>query len=691
MCNSNFDLNKVEAEAMALLEKMTAEERFDLVASGDPDMPGASNTIMAIKRLGIPEINLADATGGISVNFRTAFGNTKEPTAFPCPMLLAATWNTELSRAYARAVGEECRACGIHFLLGPGINIYRSSANGRNFEYMGEDPYLTASMASSYVESMQSTGVAACAKHFICNNEEYKRRGCNVIVDERTLHEIYLPGFKAAVDAGVLGIMTAYNQLNGEWCGQSYYVVTELLKEELGFKWLCMTDWTATWDGEKVAKSGTDLEKPFGQALKKSKEKLLGTPYIDRMAFNILKTCIAAGFYKKDFKKPELYELFEEHERIAKKVNDEGIVLLKNDGILPLSISESDCRILVSGNCARRLELSGGGSAQVKGYNLVTYLDSFIEEFGEETVVYAENPTDEQIRSADCIFLFCGFAQDYRDKFYEGESRARPFDLPDDDLITRCTMLNPATVVCVVAGGGVRMDWAGKAAAIIQAFYGGQTGPKSMVDIITGRVNPSGKLPFTIECKFEDSPAYGYDKIEPNWDTPHYDIPEIKRDTFFCKEEDGSCYTYDLEYKEGVFVGYRWYESKQIKTRFPFGHGLSYTSFAYENLIIKKENDMVYVSFCVKNVGHREGAEIAQVYVQDVESSVPRPIKELKGFVKLMLQPGESKKVEIKLDRSAFSYWDPAVKAWTLEPGEFVIHVGASSSDIRLKGNIYFL
>jgi len=682
-----MDYSRIEAEAIALLEKMTPEERFDLVASSDPDEPDSDRCIKAIERVGIPQINLADASGGISINFRTSYGNTKEPTAFPCPMLLAATWNPELSYMYAKAIGEECRACNIHFLLGPGVNIYRSSLNGRNFEYMGEDPYLTATMASSYVKGMQSTGVAATVKHFLCNNEEYKRRGCNVIVDERALHEIYLPGFKAAIDAGVFGVMTAYNQLNGEWCGQSEEVASKLLREELGFKWLCMTDWTSTWDGEKVAKSGVDLEKPWGLALKKVKDKLIGTPDIDRMALNIIKTCIAAGLYKKDYRDPSLYESFTEHERIAKIVNDEGIVLLKNNGILPFNNVESGYKILVSGNCAKRLELSGGGSARVKGYNLVTYFDVLVKEFGEAAVSYAENPTDEQIKSADLILLFCGYVQDYRDKYYEGEGFVRPFELPDNDLITRCTELNPSTVVCIVAGGGVSMDWADNAAAIIHSFYGGQTGPHSLVDILTGRVNPSGKLPFSIEYKFEDSPAYGYDKIEPNWDKPYYDIPEEKRSSFFCKD-DGSCYTYDLEYKEGIFVGYRWYESKQIKTRFPFGHGLSYTTFEYEDLEVTINNDIVHVSFYIKNTGNREGAEIAQIYVQDVESSVPRPVKELKGFKKIFVKPGEAKSVEIELDQSAFSYWDPERKAWTLEHGEFNILVGASSSDIRLRKTI---
>jgi beta-glucosidase len=675
-------------KAKEMLEEMTPEERFNFVSSYAPGTPDDDITIMPVERLGIPRIHLMDASGGLRIFGTILPQKMEKSTAFPCPLLLSATWNKELAYDYAHAVGEECRAVGIQFLLGPGVNIYRSSRCGRNFEYMGEDPYLTSTMTTDYIKGMQSTGVAATVKHFLCNNDEYNRRSCNPIVDERTINEIYLPAFKAAVDAGTWGAMTAYNQFNGEWCGQSEEVVTKLLRDKLGFEWLCMTDWTATWDGEKVANSGTDIEKPYGLGLQRSKEQLLGSPQIDRMVFNIMRTCLEAGLYDKDFEDPSYFDTFAQHEELAKRVNDEGIVLLKNNGILPLSIRKKGVKILVSGNCATRRELSGGGSAHVQGYNLTTYFDALSDLFGADAVSYVQEPTSDEIANADMVFLFNGFSEDYETEFYEGENRNRPFELPDNDLIEKCTSANENTVVCIVSGGGVSMDCMEGAAAIVHTLFGGQTGPASLVDILTGAVNPSGKLPFTIEYKFEDSPAYSEKEREPNRDKPYYGMPDIKRDSFCWDSIDGPCYSYDLNYTEGIFVGYRWYDSKKIKPRYAFGHGLSYTEFIYDNLAVEQKDDKVYVYFQIKNAGNKEGMETAQVYVHDAESTLPRPEKELKGFAKVNLMPGETKNVKIQLDAGAFSYWSTEKGDWWLEAGEFDILVGASSADIRLIKNI---
>ena len=324
----------------------------------------------------------------------------------------------------------------------------------------------------------------------------------------------------------------------------------------------------------------------------------------------------------------------------------------------------------------------------MKGYNLTTYFDALSDLFGGDAVSYVQEPTSDEIENADMVFLFNGFSEYYETDIYEGENRNRPFELPDNDLIKKCTSANENTVVCIVSGGGVSMDCMEGAAAIVHTLFGGQTGPASLVDILTGEVNPSGKLPFTIEYNFEDSPAYSEKEREPNRDKPYFGMPDIKRDSFCWDSIDGPCYSYDLNYTEGIFVGYRWYESKTIKPRYAFGHGLSYTEFIYDNLAVEQKDDKVYVYFQVKNAGNKAGMETAQVYVHDTESTLPRPEKELKGFAKINLMPGETKNVKIELDTSAFSYWSTEKGDWWLEAGEFDILVGASSADIRLKKTI---
>jgi len=675
---------EADKKAEAVLKQMTLDEKI-AYAGGDK-----SFFLRAIPRLNLAEVYMADATQG--VHLRETFRDVdlspyqlEKSTAFPCPLLLSATWNPSLAYKYAEAVGEECRAGNIGFLLGPGMNIYRHSQCGRNFEYFGEEPFLAARMIENYVQGVQSTGTIATLKHFAANNTDFYRRKSNSVVDERTLHEIYLPAFKAGIDAGAKAVMTSYNLINGEWAGQSEYVINNLLRKQLGFQWLVMTDWWSVYDGEKLAKSGQDLEMPFAIALKNAHklidEKKVKVEDIDRMVKDILRTYFSMKLGERK-REPAFLERFNNHELIALQTAREGIVLLKNsDNVLPIKkeVKNSDLRnpvqrdILLTGDYVEKLAV-GGGAATVAGYNNRMMLDELKKEFGEK-IQYVKEPTIEQIKSARIVLCNIGT--------YDSEGWDRPFELPEDQekKVTECVNNNPNTIVIVTSGSGVRMtNWNEKAKAIIYAWYGGQTGNQALAEIISGKVNPSGKLPITIEKEFKDSPGYGY-------------IPEgEKLYTGWNGDAEKNHSVYDVQYKEGVLVGYRWYEKKNIEPLYSFGHGLSYTNFEYSNLQISKEKfneaDEITVTVTIKNTGKRDGAETVQLYVQDVESSVLRPIKELKTFQKIDLKQGESKTVTLQLNKKTFSFWNPETKGWFAEKGKFILHIGASSKDIRLKKEV---
>jgi len=639
--------------------------------------------IRSLPRLNLSEVYMADATQGVHIRekFRDidlSDYQMEKSTAFSCPISLAATWNTELSFKYAEAIGEECRAGGIGILLGPGMNIYRQAQCGRNFEYFGEDPFLAAHIIDAYVRGVQSTGTVATLKHFVANNTDFFRRKSNSIVDERTLHEIYLPAFKAGIDAGAKAVMTSYNLLNGEWCGQSATVINHILREQLGFKWLVMTDWWSVYDGEQLAASGQDLEMPHAVALKDAQQLIsedkVKVEDIDRMAKSILRTCFAMKLYDRK-KDPAFYNKFENHELIALQTAREGIVLLKNENnILP--ITSKIKTILLTGDYVEKLAM-GGGAAKVEGYNNRLMLDELKKEFGAR-LHYVKDPSPEQIKSAEVVLCNIGTS--------DSEGWDRPFELPDnqEQKVKLCVTNNPNTVVIVTSGSGIRMtDWNEQAKAIIYAWYPGQIGNTALAEIIAGKTNPSGKLPITIEKDFKDSPGYGY-------------IPEGEQLYHDWNQEGERAHpVYDVHYKENIFVGYRWYEKKNIEPLYSFGHGLSYTTFEYSDLSLSKEkfhtNDTIRVSFTVKNAGAKKGMETAQLYIQDVESSVPRPIKELKGFRKIELEPGESRTVSLQLTNKDFSFWNPKTKDWFAEKGKFIIHVGASSSDIWLTKEIELL
>lgn len=665
---------EASAWADSILQLMTFEEKTEYIGGVDIFY------IKAIERLGIPRVYMADATMGVNLRHEflgVTYDNAIDTsTAFPASLVLASTWNPELSYKYAHSVGEECKANGIGILLGPGFNIYRISQSGRNFEYFGEDPYLISRMIEKYVLGVQNTGTIATLKHFVCNNTDYIRRKSNSIVDERTLNEIYLPAFKAGIDAGAMAVMSSYNLFRGEWTGESKYLLTDVLRQQLGFKWLVMTDWWSIYNGEKAMTSGLDIEMPKLDALE-SADSLIQQGVVDeaklnRMVKSILTTCKAMQLYEKK-PHPELLNTFREHEKVAIQTAREGIVLTKNNGILPLDKNVQN--IVVTGDFVTTIA-KGGGASAVDGYGHVSLLKALTDAFGGK-INYLPNPTNNELKNADMVILNVGII--------DSEAWDRPFDLPKakTDSITQIIAQNKNTVVVVNAGSAFNMtNWYDSAAAVILAFYPGQVGNIAIAEVIDGKVNPSGKLPFTWEKQFADG-------VDPDY------IPEGMPFYSGWNEEhqiqQGS-EIYDVNYDEGVFVGYRWYEHKNIEPLIPFGHGLSYTRFEYTDIKLSSTQisagENIQVSCTLTNAGEQEGAEIVQVYVSDKECSLVRPNKELKGFKKVWLQPGESKTVTIIISADAFKFWSPELKSWTVEPGEFEIMVGASSAQIKLKQSL---
>ncbi|MBN2710197.1 MAG: glycoside hydrolase family 3 C-terminal domain-containing protein [Calditrichaceae bacterium] len=682
-----LSFEEADLRADSVLAKLSLNEKIEMI--------GGHNMfyIKGYPEHGIPQLYLSDATQGVNIR-RHLPDQLEKSTAFPCPIGLTATWNINLAHQYAKAIGEECRAGGIAVLLGPGMNMYRISQGGRNFEYFGEDPFLASQMIGNYVEGLQSTGTIATLKHFFCNNTDHNRRTSNSIVDERTLHEIYLPAFKAGIDAGARAVMTSYNQVNGEWAGQSDYVINKLLRQDLGFKWLVMTDWWSVWDPVKVIKSGMDLDMPGeafewmpslkslgdiyvrNSAMRLLQENKIAEEDINRMVKSIIRTSVSMGLYDRPIKDEYFLSKYEEHEQVALKSAREAIVLLRNDNnILPLDKGAGK-QILVTGEFLEEI-YAGGGAARVEGYNHITMKKALQDEFGE-SVKFDESPSNEKIQKADIVLLSVGTR--------DSEGYDRSFNLPEEmeNKIIKVASLNPNAIVIVNSGGGIKMtDWNEKVAAILYAWYPGQTGHRALAEIISGKVNPSGKLPITIEKRFEDSPGYPYipegDYLRSNWDDDlNMDLP-----------------VYDIHYDEGVFIGYRWYEAQKIDPLYPFGFGLSYTSFEYSDFKVSNatinKGDSISVSFAIRNSGAIAGAEIAQLYIRDVKSSVSRPLKELKGFGKVFLEPGESKIISIALTEKEFSFYDEKIHSWRVEPGEFQILIGSSSTDIRQQVKVTFL
>lgn len=671
-------------KANEILKEMSLDEKIDYIAGFNFFF------IRGNEKHNLPNLYLTDATLGVHLR-KELDEQLEKSTSFPCPIALTSTWNTQLSYKYAQAIGEECRAGGIAVLLGPGMNMYRISQNGRNFEYFGEDPFLAARLIEQYVVGMQSTGTIATLKHFMCNNTDHYRRTSNSVVDERTMHEIYLPAFKAGIDAGAMAVMTGYNLVCGEWAGQSKYVITNILRNQLGYKWLVMSDWWSVWDPEKAIKSGLDVEMPGHGMTNKDDFTQFNNPFlrsnakrlveegkveekdIDRMARNVLATSIAMGLDTRPVKDQSYVKTIPAHKDIALQTAREGIVLLKNEkDILPVT-QHAKASILLTGKYLNK-NAQGGGSSVVEGYDNITIQEAFEKEFGE-AVIAKEKPSLSEIKSAKYVIYSTGTD--------DSEAWDSPFELPDDmnnEIINICSA-NDNTIVIMQTGRGVEMTpWIDTVKALIYAWYPGQTGNIALAEIISGKTNPSGKLPITIEKKFNDSLGYNYMENNRNlyvsWDEDlRLDLP-----------------IHNIEYSEGIFVGYRWYEEKNIEPLFHFGFGLSYTNYQYSDLRVSKDTIAAHqhltVCFKVKNTGKVAGSEICQLYIKDNKASVPRPQKELKGFSKIHLNPNEEKEVEITLIPKDFSFYDEHNSQWKIENGTFTIMVGGASNAIALKTDI---
>ena len=797
----------VESRVAALVGQMTLDEKIEL-------MGGVNDfDTRPIPRLNIPSLRMSDGPMGVH-----DYGLT---TAYPAGIALAASWDVDLAQRFGAAMGKDARARGVHFILGPGMNIYRAPMNGRNFEYFGEDPFLSSRMAVAVIRGIQDQHVIATAKHFAGNNSEFARMTLSSDIDERTLREIYLPAFEASVKEGHVGaVMDAYNLMNGTYMTQNGYLNNEVLKKEWGFDGILMSDWGATHDGLAAAKGGLDLEMPSATFMNRDTllpamdQGGLSVAVLDDKVRRIIRKAIEFGFLDQPQTDTSIPTYSQEGREVALEMARGSMVLLKNSSnSLPLDENKLHT-IAVIGPDAYPAVVSGGGSAETKPFNAVSYLEGVSNRLGTKVkVLYAvdapvldevfENSefvttpggdvglkgeyfsnqelkgppamerTDKHIHfdwgegsfaagepvdhfsirwtgyfvpketgdyefftsaddgvrlyiadelgiddwqphaqtldtymrhleagkaykvrleyfedvgsaivgfgvtrpesftgratqalaaKADAVIICVGY-----DPRTEGEGSDRPFQLPggQDELIRQISAVNKNVIVVVTAGGNVDMThWVDAVPVILHAWYPGQEGGTALAQILFGDYSPSGKLPVSFERRWEDNPVF----------QSYY-------------PEQGSNH---VQYSEGIFLGYRYYDRSTTKPLFPFGYGLSYTTFEYSKLAVTPQtgdlNEPISVSFDLKNTGHRTGAEIAQLYVGDSHSSVPRPVKELKAFAKLNLKPGETRHVILTLPRRAFSFYDVHKKDWIAEPGQFAILVGSSSDNIRLQG-----
>ena len=697
----------IEARVEDALSRMTLEEKNAMThAQSKFSSPG-------VPRLGIPELWHSDGPHGIRPEvlwdeWNQAGWTNDSCTAFPALVNLAATWDWELSRLYGECIGAEARYREKDILLGPGINMGRTPLNGRTFEYMGEDPYLASRLVVPYVQGVQSNGVAACVKHFAVNNQETNRTATNSVVDDRTLYEIYLPAFKAAVDGGAWAIMGSYNLYNGQFNCHNKKLLCDILKDEWGFDGVVISDWGGCRDDDEAVTNGLDIEMGTwtnglrGAASDSYQNYHLARPYLERLrdgraseevlndkARRILRTIFRTSMGKEQhfgsFTSPE-------HFAASRKIAAEGLVLLKNDGVLPLQVPQ-DGKILLVGENAYKMMTVGGGSSSLKAKYEVIPLDGIKEAFagkaevkwergyvGDTQTSYNKVNTGQDLsesrsaiqlgqdavaaaKEADCVIFIGGLN---KSKYQDNEGTDRlDIGLPycQDELIEALSEVAKQLVVVNISGSPVSMPWADKVNAIVQAWYGGSEFGHALADVLTGVVNPSGKLPFTIPYALADGPL----KTERQY-------PGIM--------EEGKQWWQEY-YDEGVFIGYRWYDTKKIPVQFPFGYGLSYTDFELSDAAIKPSGKGWTVTALVKNVGKLAGAEVVQLYISDTEASVERPAKELKGFEKVFLNPGESRKLSFSVDRQALSFFDAEKHEWVAEPGEFHALLGTSSEDIK--------
>ncbi len=714
-----------DAKINALIQKMTLEEKVKMIHANSAFAAGG------IPRLGIPELMTSDGPHGVRPeqgrNWKAPADSPNDAgTYLPTNNTLAATWNPTLGYAYGAVLGSEANFRGKDVILGPGINIIRVPVNGRNFEYLSEDPFLVSQMAVGYIRGVQDQGVSACVKHFAANNQEIHRTDVDVNMSERALREIYLPGFKAAIQQGGANtLMGSYNKFRGTWATENAYLMNDILKGEWNFKGVVMSDWGSVHDTQKALRNGTDLEMGtdlalmYGgtaqdgsttgagggtaatparslydrfyladPALAAVKKDPALVPLIDDKVRRILRIMYATNMMDGAKRQPGAHNT-KAHQATALKVAEEGIVLLKNEqNMLPLKKTVK--RVAVIGANATRENAGGGGSAQLKAKYEITPLQGLKNALGSQaSISYAPGykiargqQADPALiaeavaaaKAADVVIYVGGSFHGYdytkwSDNAYDAEDTDKPdLKMPfgQEELVKAVLAANPNTVVVLMGGGPIEVaGWAGQTKAIVEAWYPGMEGGNALAHVLFGDVNPSGKLPFTFPVKLEDSPAL---KLGEYPSTPGDPLRQT--------------------YKDDIYVGYRYYDTYNVAPQFAFGHGLSYTTFEYGKLTVKPGRQSATVSLTVRNSGQTAGAEVVQLYVKDSKSSVKRPEKELKAFQKVFLKPGESKTVTLNLPAESFQYYDEAKKQFVLEPGQFEVLVGSSSRDIRQTGSL---
>ena len=706
----------VEERVEDALSRLTLEEKVALThAQSKFSSPG-------VARLGIPDFWMTDGPHGIRPEvlwdeWDQAGWTNDSCVAFPALTCLAATWDPKIALLYGKSIGEEARYRNKTVLLGPGVNIYRSPLNGRNFEYMGEDPYLAGKMVVPYIQGVQQNGVAACVKHYALNNQEVNRHATNAIVDDRTLYEIYLPAFKAAVQEGkAWAIMGSYNLYKDQHNCHNQYLLNDILKGEWGFDGVVISDWGGVHNTQQAITNGLDME--FGSwtnglssgstnaydnyyladpYLKLIREGKVGTKELDDKVRRILRLAYRTTM---DRNRPYGSLCSEAHFAAARQIGEEGIVLLQNNNnLLPVDLNQTK-KIAVIGENAVKMMTVGGGSSSLKVKYELSPLDGIRKRVGNQAeVVYArgyvgdptgeyngvksgqdlnDNRSPEELiaeavavaKDADYVIFIGGLNKSNHQDCEDTDRKELGLPYGQDQVIAALSKANKNLVVVNISGNAIAMPWVKEVPAIMQAWYLGSEAGSAIASVLVGDVNPSGKLPFTFPTSLQDVGAH---KLGEYPGTPRNDGSNIV----------------DEKYNEGLFVGYRWADKEKTKPLFPFGHGLSYTTFTYGKAVADKkvmgQDEVLTVTVPVTNTGSREGSEVVQLYISDLKSSLPRPVKELKGFSKVKLAPGETKEVTFSIGKEALSFFDDSKHEWVAEPGKFEAIIAASATDIRNK------
>ena len=662
----------MKRDVKAIIREMTLEEKAGMCSGKD------FWHLKGVERLGIPEVMVSDGPHGLRKQAEEAdhlgLNESIKAVCFPTACATACSFDRDLLEEMGERIGDECQAEDLSVILGPAVNIKRSPLCGRNFEYFSEDPYLASQMAAAHIKGVQSKNVGTSIKHFAANNQEHRRMSCSSEIDERTLREIYLAAFETAIkEAKPDTVMCSYNRINGEFASENHWLLTEVLRDQWGFEGYVMSDWGAVNDRVKGLKAGLELEMPGSggntdkEIVEAVKNGELEEAVLDRAVERILNIV----FKFTDNRQEGKFDLEEDH-KLAAKIAGESMVLLKNEGVLPLPAQGK--KIAFIGKFAETPRFQGGGSSHINSFKITSALEA-VKEVAEVTYAQGYDVKEDVIdqamldqavetaKEADVAVIFAGLPDAFESEGYD-RTHMR---MPDcqNTLISEIAKVQENVVVVLHNGSPVEMPWADQVKGILEAYLCGQAVGQAEVDILFGKVNPSGKLAETIPYKLSDNPSY-------------LNFPG-----------DGQ----KVEYKEGVFVGYRYYDTKEMPVRYPFGYGLSYTTFEYSDLQLSsdkiKDTDKLKVTLKVKNTGNRAGKEIVQLYVADKIGAASRPVKELKNFVKVELQPQEEKTVEMELDKRSFAWYNTDIHDWYAASGEYEILAAASSRDIRLKKTVY--